>query len=245
MLDMPESVVRRIDAIVAQMPGLPPGPSIDARHEVPGALTARRWSAPRSRSNTRVRRRREPRCACHLGGGHVRSAPLASYRGVRVARRRSRLKEKEAMRTIFLRAPRALAAAVATAWLVAWLVACGGGDEALETSRQIAAAMPLVDDEGLPMPPAPVAWPEDPSVRTGNGLYATEGQADVLVANGAGVEVRLEGSDAGAIDEAVRAAIGAPEGVPVLVRGGDLRAAVAVVERLTAQGRAAVWLVTP
>jgi hypothetical protein len=175
------------------------------------------------------------------GRGHVRSAPLASYRGVRVARRRSRLKEKEAMRTIFLRAPRALAAAVATAWLVA----CGGGEEALETSRQIAAAMPLVDDEGLPMPPAPAAWPEDPSVRTGNGLYATEGQADVLVANGAGVEVRLEGSDAGAIDEAVRAAIGAPEGVPVLVRGGDLRAAVAVVERLTAQGRAAVWLVTP
>jgi predicted thioesterase len=43
MLDMPESVVRRIDAIVAQMPGLPPGLSIDARYEVPEALTARHW----------------------------------------------------------------------------------------------------------------------------------------------------------------------------------------------------------
>lgn len=43
MLEIPEAVNRRVDAVLAQLPGLSPGLVVDTHYDVPEGLTARRW----------------------------------------------------------------------------------------------------------------------------------------------------------------------------------------------------------
>lgn len=156
--------------------------------------------------------------------------------------------------------------AVPTALLAALLAACGGTDlpppasdvaDGRATVTAVAAGgsdpvPPLLADDGSVMPAAPQAVPADAAARTRAGRYATRAQAEQLEGAMAAGIVRIEvrGSGADAVDAAVGMVRGLLAGrqladdAPVLIEGGDLRSAAALVDRLAANGVSNTWLVT-
>ncbi len=100
--------------------------------------------------------------------------------------------------------------------------------------------------------PTPESLPDDPAVRTRNGLYATRAQAQALDASAGGdsVWVDVDGREPSAIDLAeghvagMMAANNLAADAPVFVTGNDAAAAARGVDRLSAQGLTRVFLVT-
>lgn len=146
------------------------------------------------------------------------------------------------------------------------LAACGGGGE---PSADVAAAVAaddrtrvavgatavtpaLLNDDGSAAAGAASA-PADAGAHTRSGRYATPAQArqlaDALGQDAIEIEVGCCGAEA--VELAVGTAWGLqaahdlPAGVPVLVRGQDLRLAAATANRLAEGGLTHVWLVSP
>lgn len=146
------------------------------------------------------------------------------------------------------------------------LAACGGGGEPSTEVATAAAAdsrarvtvsatditPPLLNDDGSAAAGAASA-PADAGAHTRAGRYATPAQArrlaDALGQDAIEIEVGCCGAEA--VEVAVGTAWGLqaahdlPAGVPVLVRGQDLRLAAATANRLAEGGLTHVWLVTP
>lgn len=137
-----------------------------------------------------------------------------------------------------------------------WLAGCGGGDAddlaAPLLLDGVQVVSPLRDDEGGLTAGDPAALPTQPGLRARLAHHATAAQADQLEAalGSAAVSVRLDGTD-GATETAVAVVRGlqqerqlGPE-APVLLRGSDLRLAVATADQLAALGHTQVFVVTP
>lgn len=134
----------------------------------------------------------------------------------------------------------------------------GTGCHAQPPSRDAApvpvagAAMPLLDNDRLPLAPLPRAIPAHAEHRTRAGLYATEAQARAFeqAAPGAVISVFVPCCGEQALGKAMLSAwdqyvrFDAPQDMPVLVRGGDLQQAARLADRLTQAGFAPVFLVS-
>lgn len=137
------------------------------------------------------------------------------------------------------------------------LTGCGGGGQADDMAAPLLLAgvqvvSPLRDDEGRPTAGDPTALPAQPGLRARLALHATAAQADQLeAALGSGaIPVRLDSVD-GTTETAMAVVHGlqlehhlGPD-APVLVRGPDLRLAVATADRLAALGHTQVFVVGP
>lgn len=145
--------------------------------------------------------------------------------------------------------------ASALALLALLLAACGGGTEGSDEPAAEARVLPLLDDEGLLMPPLPAAEPRDPGAHTRQRRYASLPQARALEAalgrNMISLRVeRLGDDDTRSIEMAVmtayalQAADDVHSSAPVVVHGDDLRLAAQVVDRLVASGFQQVLLVS-
>ena len=135
------------------------------------------------------------------------------------------------------------------------LTGCGGGQaDDLATPLLLAGVQvvsPLRDDEGRLTAGDPSALPAEPGLRARLAHHATAAQADQLqAALGSGaIPVRLDSAD-GAAETALAVVHGlqlehhlGPD-APVLVRGPDLRLAVATADRLAAIGHSQVFVVS-
>lgn len=110
----------------------------------------------------------------------------------------------------------------------------------------------LLDNVGEPVDSMPLAVPDRAEYRTRAGLYATELQARVYeqaVARKV-ISVTAECCDEQGLTNSMMSVwaqyvdLGAPVGVPVVVRGKDLKQAARLANRLTEAGFAPVFLVT-
>jgi len=125
--------------------------------------------------------------------------------------------------------------------------ACGGGQSAEPASLHDSAPA-LLDDEGLPMPTHPSAWP--PGVAQDSARrYATAAQAaDLRRALGAAVTtVEVACCGDAAVERAVIAALGPAGTLPkaLLLEAGDAGLAAAAADRLRGLGLEHVWVVSP
>jgi hypothetical protein len=108
----------------------------------------------------------------------------------------------------------------------------------------------LIASDGRINPSMPQAQPKDPGARTRSAHYALEAQARQLESDHLGEVTRLYLSPGDAVQMAVgvahgiRAAMNLRADAPIVVSGGDLRQAAAVVNELELEGATHVFLVT-
>lgn len=110
----------------------------------------------------------------------------------------------------------------------------------------------LLSPFGEMPPPAPASYPQDPTVRTRLGLYATTAQAEELdeahSGDAAWVQVGCCSLDDVEVALGVAAGVAAAKDLaadaPVFISGASLHLAALAVDRLAEQGHTRVFLIT-